>query len=87
MYDDNPDWRLYFGLIQNLYQNHPVRIDIAGTVDSIAKITKDSLYECYNTFYHPSNMLLFVVGAVEPEEILKQVRTNQDKKISQLNLK
>ena len=80
MYDDNPDWRLYFGLIQNLYQNHPVRIDIAGTVDSIAKITKDSLYECYNTFYHPSNMLLFVVGAVEPEEILNQVRTNQGKK-------
>ncbi|WP_226665593.1 EF-P 5-aminopentanol modification-associated protein YfmH [Metabacillus litoralis] len=77
MYDDNPDWRLYFGLIQNLYQNHPVRIDIAGTIDSIAKITKDSLYECYNTFYHPSNMLLFVVGAVEPEEILNQVRTNQ----------
>lgn len=80
MYDDNPDWRLYFGLIQNLYQNHPVRIDIAGTVDSIAKITKDSLYECYNTFYHPSNMLLFVVGAVEPEVILNQVRTNQGKK-------
>lgn len=80
MYDDNPDWRLYFGLIQNLYQNHPVRIDIAGTIDSIAKITKDSLYECYNTFYHPSNMLLFVVGAVEPEDILNQVRVNQMKK-------
>lgn len=80
MYEDNPDWRLYFGLIQNLYQNHPVRIDIAGTIDSIAKITKDSLYECYHTFYHPSNMLLFIVGAVEPEEILKQVRENQQKK-------
>ncbi len=80
MYDDNPDWRLYFGLIQNLYQNHPVRIDIAGTIESIAKITKDSLYECYHTFYHPSNMLLFVVGAVEPEAILKQVRKNQQKK-------
>ncbi|MBM7603255.1 putative Zn-dependent peptidase [Metabacillus crassostreae] len=80
MYDDNPDWRLYFGLIQNLYQNHPVRIDIAGTVESIAKITKDSLYECYNTFYHPSNMLLFIVGAVEPEQILNQVRENQQKK-------
>ncbi|KKI92635.1 zinc protease [Bacillus sp. SA1-12] len=80
MYDDNPDWRLYFGLIQNLYQHHPVRIDIAGTIDSIAKITKDSLYECYNTFYHPSNMLLFVVGAVEPEAILNQVRENQKKK-------
>lgn len=80
MYEDNPDWRLYFGLIQNLYHNHPVRIDIAGTIDSIAKITKESLYECYNTFYHPSNMLLFIVGPVNPEEILTQVRENQAKK-------
>ncbi|PMC38502.1 peptidase M16 [Bacillus sp. UMB0899] len=80
MYDDNPDWRLYFGLIQNLFHHHPVRIDIAGTIDSIAKITKDSLYECYHTFYHPSNMLLFVVGAVDPEKILQQVRENQQKK-------
>ncbi|HJV31055.1 MAG TPA: pitrilysin family protein, partial [Bacillales bacterium] len=43
MYDDNPDWRLYFGLIQNLYQNHPVNIDIAGTIESISHITKDLL--------------------------------------------
>jgi predicted Zn-dependent peptidase len=80
MYDDNPDWRLYFGLIQNLYQNHPVKIDIAGTVESISHITKDLLYECYNTFYHPSNMLLFIVGPVEPEKIMNQVRENQAKK-------
>lgn len=80
MYDDNPDWRLYFGLIQNLYKNHPVKIDIAGTVESISHITKDLLYECYNTFYHPSNMLLFVVGPVDPEAIMNQVRENQAKK-------
>lgn len=80
MYDDNPDWRLYFGLIQNLYKNHPVKIDIAGTVDSIAPITKDLLYQCYHTFYHPSNMLLFVVGPVDPEAIMNQVRDNQAKK-------
>lgn len=80
MYDDNPDWRLYFGLIQNLYKNHPVKIDIAGTIESISHITKDLLYECYNTFYHPSNMLLFVVGPVDPEAIMNQVRENQAKK-------
>ncbi len=80
MYDDNPDWRLYFGLIQNLYKNHPVKIDIAGTVESISHINKDLLYECYNTFYHPSNMLLFIVGPVEPKAIIDQVRTNQSKK-------
>ncbi|MFN3367779.1 MAG: EF-P 5-aminopentanol modification-associated protein YfmH, partial [Exiguobacterium mexicanum] len=56
MYDDQPDWRLYFGIIENMYKNHPVKIDIAGTVDSIQDITAEHLYTCYNTFYHPSNM-------------------------------
>ena len=67
MYDDNPDWRLYFGTIANMYHHHPVKIDIAGTVESIAPITKDMLYECYHTFYHPSNMLLFIIGPVDAE--------------------
>lgn len=80
MYDDNPDWRLYFGLIENLYQNHPVKIDIAGTIESISDITKDMLYECYNTFYHPSNMLLFVVGPVDADKIMNQIKENQAKK-------
>lgn len=80
MYDDNPDWRLYFGLIQNLYKNHPVKIDIAGTIESISHITKDMLYECYQTFYHPSNMLLFIVGAIEPKAIMDFVKSNQSEK-------
>lgn len=80
MYDDNPDWRLYFGLISNLYKNHPVKIDIAGTVESISHITKELLYECYHTFYHPSNMLLFIVGPIDPKAIMDQVRENQAKK-------
>ncbi|RXT15177.1 pitrilysin family protein [Ammoniphilus sp. CFH 90114] len=80
MYDDNADWRVYFGLIQNMYHHHPVQIDIAGTIPSITEITKDMLYTCYETFYHPSNMLLFIVGAVEPKEILNLVRENQAKK-------
>ncbi|MFE8695116.1 EF-P 5-aminopentanol modification-associated protein YfmH [Cytobacillus sp. FJAT-53684] len=77
MYDDNPDWRLYFGLIQNMYKNHPVKIDIAGTIESISHITKDMLYECYHTFYHPSNMLLFIVGPVDQEQIMNMVKDNQ----------
>lgn len=80
MYDDNPDWRLYFGLIESMYHTHPVKIDIAGTIESISHITKDMLYECYHTFYHPSNMLLFIVGQVDPEAIMKQVVDNQAKK-------
>ncbi|MGM7635780.1 EF-P 5-aminopentanol modification-associated protein YfmH [Bacillus sp. Hm123] len=80
MYDDNPDWQVYFGVIHNMYHQHPVKIDIAGTVESIADITKDHLYECYHTFYHPSNMLLFVVGSINPEETMTFVRDNQAKK-------
>lgn len=80
MYQDNPDWRVFFGYIQALYHQHPVSIDIAGTVESIYKINKEMLYDCYNTFYHPSNMLLFVVGAVKPEEIMTLVRENQEQK-------
>ncbi|WP_405132045.1 pitrilysin family protein [Paenibacillus sp. FSL H8-0317] len=80
MYADNPDWRVYFGLIEAMYQKHPVHIDIAGTVESIRTITKEMLYECYNTFYHPSNMLLFVVGGVDPQEVIDMVRSNQKQK-------
>ncbi|MCP1134548.1 insulinase family protein [Paenibacillus polysaccharolyticus] len=80
MYADNPDWRVYFGLIEAMYQKHPVHIDIAGTVQSINTITKETLYTCYNTFYHPSNMLLFVVGGVEPEQVISMVRSNQEQK-------
>lgn len=80
MYDDAPDWQAYFGLIRAFYHHHPVKIDIAGTVESIQKITKEVLYQCYETFYHPSNMLLFVVGAVEPEQVFDWVEENQAKK-------
>lgn len=80
MYRDNPDWRVYMSLIAAMYQNHPVRIDIAGTVASIKQIDKETLYLCYETFYHPSNMMLFIVGGVDPEEILSLVRSNQSAK-------
>ncbi len=80
MYLDNPAFRNYFGLLEALYQKHPVKIDIAGTVGSIRQITKDMLYTCYQTFYHPSNMLLFVVGAIHPEQTMTLIKENQNKK-------
>ncbi len=80
MYDDNPDWRLYFGVIENMYHHHPVKIDIAGTIESISHITAELLYDCYNTFYHPSNMLIFITGPVNPEEIMEFIRADQDAK-------
>lgn len=80
MYQDNANWRIFFNLLGLLYQNHPVRNDIAGTVESIQEIDEDVLYKCYHTFYHPSNMALFVVGDVDASRILKQVKANLGKR-------
>lgn len=80
MYEDNADWRAYFGLIENMFHHHPVKIDIAGTIPSISKVTKDLLYTCYETFYHPSNMLLFVVGPMDIEEMMGFIKENQANK-------
>ncbi|SFM31204.1 Predicted Zn-dependent peptidase [Gracilibacillus orientalis] len=80
MYDDQPDWRAFFGTIKSLYHHHPVQIDIAGTVESIHNITKDDLYTCYRTFYHPNNMALFIAGNVDPEETMAFIKNNQDQK-------
>lgn len=71
MCDDNPDWRVFFNLLRALYKNHPVRIDIAGTVESIAKIDADLLYRCYNTFYNLNNMVLSIAGNVKVDEVLE----------------
>lgn len=80
MYDDQPDWRLFMGTNKALFHNHPVNIDIAGTVDSIYTITKDDLYTCYHTFYHPENMVLFVTGNFDAQEMMNLIRENQQKK-------
>jgi predicted Zn-dependent peptidase len=71
MCDDNPNWRVFFNLLRALYKNHPVRIDIAGTVESIAKIDADLLYRCYNTFYNLNNMVLSIAGNVKVDEVLE----------------
>ncbi|WP_086348489.1 EF-P 5-aminopentanol modification-associated protein YfmH [Candidatus Enterococcus clewellii] len=80
MYQDDSDWRLFFGILGNLYPKHPLHIDIAGTVESIDQITAEDLYTCYHTFYHPSNMTLFVVGKMDPEEMMAFIRDNQGQK-------
>ncbi len=70
MYSDNPGWRVFFNLLSALYVNNPIRIDIAGTVKTIAEIDKDLLYRCYHTFYNLNNMVLAVSGNFEPEKVL-----------------
>lgn len=69
MYDDNGDWKVFFNLLNCLYKEHPVKTEIAGTVESISHINADYLYKCYNTFYNLSNMTIVVAGDVEPHSI------------------
>lgn len=70
MTQDNPDWRLLFNMLKSMYHNHPVKIDIAGTIDSIAQIDADLLYKCYNTFYNLNNMVLSIAGNIDADEVL-----------------
>lgn len=71
MCDDDPGWRVFFNMLCGLYQKHPVRIDIAGTIESIAEITDDLLYRCYRTFYNLHNMVLAVAGKCTVDEVLE----------------
>ncbi len=73
MYDDDPSWRVMFNLLRAMYHNHPIKVDIAGTIESIAQITPDNLYKCYNDFYNPNNMVLCVAGNVKPDDVMRIV--------------
>jgi len=68
MYLDYPSDNLQLGLMENMFKYYPLRYDIGGTVESIKQITKEDLLRCYNTFYHPSNMFLVIVG--DPKKIM-----------------
>ena len=74
MYDDEPGWRLYMNAMDCMYKNNPIKIDIAGSVESISEITPDVLYKCYNTFYNPSNMVMVVCGDFNPEKLLEEIK-------------
>lgn len=80
MYEDNPGWRVYFNLLNAMFNIHPTKKDIAGTVESIANIDRDILYKCFNTFYHPSNMVVIVGGDVDVKEIFEDVQKYIQKK-------
>ncbi|MGM8211693.1 EF-P 5-aminopentanol modification-associated protein YfmH [Virgibacillus sp. W0430] len=80
MYDDQPDWQAFMGIIKSMFATHPVKKDIAGTVDSIQNITKEMLYTCYNTFYHPENMIVCIAGRFEAEAMMELIENNQSKK-------
>lgn len=69
MYDDSPDSRVFEEMARNLYRSHPLRVPIAGSVESIQDITPEILYQCHRAFYHPGNMMLCVAGDVDEEAV------------------
>ena len=80
MYDDDGEWTVMFNMLRALYHNNPVRIDIAGTTESIAKIDKDILYNCYNTYYNPANMVVAVAGDIDADTVFKIVEKTVKKR-------
>ena len=74
MIEDDPEWQVFMNLLSALYQNHPIRVSVAGSRESISHITADTLYACHKAFYNPANMVLCVAGDVDPERICALAR-------------
>ena len=87
MYDDDPGWQLFMNTMDCLYKENPIKVDIAGSIESISKINPEMLNKCYKTFYNLSNMVITVCGNFEPEEILKQIKTRLLKNEKQAQIK
>jgi len=79
MYEDEPNAACYYNLLRTLYKNHPINIDIAGTVESISKIDKETLYKCYYSYYNLKNMFLIIIGNVDVENIIDKADKLIDK--------
>ncbi|MBO4941414.1 MAG: insulinase family protein [Clostridia bacterium] len=83
MYDDDPDWRLFFNMLQGMYHANPAKTDIAGTVESISHITPELLYKCCEAYYNPSNMMLVMVGDIDEKKAVsyidKHVKKDKDR--------
>ena len=80
MYDDDPFMKMYDGIIYNSFIKHPIKYPIAGTIKDVYSTTKEDLYNCYNTFYHPANMFLVITGNIDPKETIEIIKINQEKK-------
>lgn len=86
MYDDSGDWRVFFNLLSALYHNNPVKIDIAGTVESIKNINEELLYKCYNTFYNLNNMILVISGKFKSDDVISVIDNVIDKQDSSIKI-
>lgn len=89
MYDDYPDWKIYMNAMCAMYHKNPINIDVAGTKETIAEITKEKLYDAYHCFYRPENMAIVICGDFEPEQVIKEIEArmtleNLDQKVKRL---
>ena len=74
MYDDIAEFKLEMKIRENVYHDHPRRIDIGGSIPEIMTITKEDLYTCYNNFYSPNNMFVLVVGNFDVDKTIEIIR-------------
>ena len=77
MYKDQPENKLYDKNNKSLFKYHPFRRDIGGTPRSVKSITKENLYECYETFYQPSNMIIAIAGNFDKDKVLNVIKSNK----------
>ena len=87
MYEDDPGWSVYLGAMDCMYKDNPIKLDIAGSIESISKIDPETLYDCYNTFYNPSNMVIVACGDFEPENLLQDIKSRLVEKNGQGKIK
>ena len=82
MYKDYPEWELYMNALECMYNSHPIKIDVAGSVESISHITKETLYTIYDNFYTPENSVIVISGDFVPEEIIDVIKSKMIMKSS-----
>ena len=82
MYKDYPEWELYMNALECMYNVNPIKIDVAGSIESISKITKETLYTIYDNFYTPENSIIVVSGNFVPEEIISEIKSRMKMKAS-----
>ena len=86
MYKDYPEWELYMHAIEAMYHNNPIRIDVAGSKESIQEITKETLYSIYENFYTPNNSIIVVSGDFKPEDVFEKIKSRMVMKESSNNV-
>ncbi len=79
MYDDDANAVCYYNTLRAMYKEHPLKVDIAGTVESVNRIDKEALYSCYNTFYNPANMFVIVIGDVDVDYTINKINDEMTK--------